>query len=232
LIETITIPHRYNGPATTGNGGYSAGVVAGLLERAPSDAIRVTLRRPPPLETELTVRHDGPAVAVLAGDDVVAQAEPDGLPDDDVISTVGFDEASAVARAYPGFAAHPFPTCFVCGPAREPDDGLRIYPGRLGDGRTAAPFVVPEDISPVLLWAALDCPGGWAAPQDVQPYVLGQITARIVAMPLAGDHCVAMGELLSEQGRRAFVRTAVYSSAGHALAHARATWVALAKGSG
>jgi hypothetical protein len=227
LIETITIPHRFNGPATTGNGGYSAGVIAALLGHAPGDAVRVTLRRPPPLETELTVRHDGPAVEVLAGDNLVAQAEPDGLPEDDAVPAIGFEEASAAARAYPGFAAHPFPTCFVCGPGREPDDGLRIYPGRLGDGRTAAPFLVPEDISPVLLWAALDCPGGWAAPQDVQPYVLGQMTARIVALPLAGDECVAMGELLGEQGRRAFVRTAVYSSAGHALAHARATWVAL-----
>jgi hypothetical protein len=62
----------------------------------------------------------------------------------------------------------------------------------------------------------------------VQPYVLGQITARIVALPLAGDECVALGELLGEQGRRAFVRTALYSPGGHVLAHARATWVALA----
>jgi hypothetical protein len=77
------------------------------------------------------------------------------------------------------------------------------------------------------MWAALDCPGGWAAPQDVRPYVLGQMTARIIALPAAGEACVAMGELLGEEGRRAFVRTAVYSPTGHVLAHARATWVAL-----
>jgi hypothetical protein len=82
---------------------------------------------------------------------------------------------------------------------------------------------VPEEISPVLMWAALDCPGGWAAPQDGRPYVLGRMTARIVALPLAGDECVAVGELLGEQGRRAFVRTAVYSPGGQVLAHARAT---------
>ena len=47
------------------------------------------------------------------------------------------DEAVAASATYPGFSAHPFPTCFVCGPERAEGDGLRLFPGRLPDGRTA-----------------------------------------------------------------------------------------------
>jgi hypothetical protein len=225
VIETITIARRFNGPPTTGNGGYSAGTVAALL--GPNTPARVTLRRPPPLATQMTVRHAAAGVEVYDGEDLVAVAAPDELAPDEVVAGVPLAQASSAARAYPGFSRHPFPTCFVCGPGRDPDDGLRIYPGRLDDGRTAAPFVAPMEISPVLMWAALDCPGGWAAPQDVRPYVLGTITARVLAVPMAGDECVAMGEVVSQHGRTATVRSTVYSPTGGLLAHARATWVAL-----
>jgi hypothetical protein len=133
----------------------------------------------------------------------------------------------AAAETYPGFAAHPFPTCFVCGPERPPGDGLRLFPGRLPDGRTAAPWIVPDDIEPTLVWAALDCPGGWAIPMEDRPYVLGRMSGRVDALPAAGDGCVVMGALVSEEGRKAHVITTVYSPDGTVLALSAATWIAV-----
>jgi hypothetical protein len=224
----MIIGARFNGPPGTGNGGYSAGLVASHVDAGDS-AVEVTLRRPPPLETELTVRvdDDGQAVRVLAGEDLVLEARSTTVEREEVVSPVSWAEAVEASRAYSGFTAHPFPTCFVCGPERAAGDGLRIFPGRLGAARTAAPFVVPADVSPVLVWAALDCPGGWSVPLEARPYVLGRIAARVDAVPAPGDECVVVGEMIREEGRKAFVRSTVYGPDGRALATARATWLAL-----
>jgi hypothetical protein len=113
---------------------------------------------------------------------------------------------------------------------------LRLFPGRLPDGRTASPWIVPDDVEPALMWAALDCPGGWAVPEmgltgDVavhRPYVLGRMVARVDALPAAGDGCVVMGAFLGQEGRKAQVLSTVYGPEGGVLALARATWIALA----
>jgi hypothetical protein len=138
---------------------------------------------------------------------------------------VSYEDAVAASRSYSGFQSHPFPTCYVCGPART--DGLRVFPGRLDDGRTAAPFVVPEDMSVVLVWAALDCPGGWTVAQEERLYVLGQMAAQVHAVPEPGQECVVVGDLVGEVGRKAQVRTSLYSPAGELVATARATWICI-----
>jgi hypothetical protein len=102
-----------------------------------------------------------------------------------------------------------------------------LFPGRLADGRTAAPFTVPEDASEVLMWAALDCPGGWAVPQESRAYVLGRIAARVDAVAAPGERCVVVGRMTGEEGRKAYALTTVYSPTGAVLATARATWIAL-----
>jgi hypothetical protein len=88
--------------------------------------------------------------------------------------------------------------------------------------------VVPADPSPQLIWASLDCPGGWAVPLEGRPYVLGRLAAHLHALPEAGEHCVVMGAMTGEDGRKAFTRSTLYGSDGRLLAAARATWVALA----
>ena len=50
------------------------------------------------------------------------------------VEPVDPDAAAAAAASYPGHTFHPFPTCFACGTAREEGDGLRIFPGPVGDG--------------------------------------------------------------------------------------------------
>ncbi len=221
----MIIPPRFNGPPDSAHGGYTAGMLAGYLD-SPTGA-EVTLRLPPPLATPLDVRTTPDGIEVHDGDRLVAAAVPLVSPVTDDVPAVSWEEAMAAAEHYPGFAAHPFPTCYACGPRRPPGDGLRLFPGRLPDGRTAAPWVVPEDIEPAVVWAALDCPGGWSIAVESRPYVLGRIAARVDGLPAAGDGCVVMGGLVSAAGRKADVLSTVYSPQGTVLARARSVWIAL-----
>ena len=221
----VMITHRYRGPSASGNGGWSAGTVAGLLDR-PAGTV-VTLRVPPPLDTELSVVRGEDTVAVHAPDGtLVAEATP-AVVDAEPVPPVGFATAVEASRDFPGFRVHPFPTCFVCGTGRAEGDGLRLFSGPVADGMLAAPWRVPPDVSPTMIWAVLDCPGGWAVGQEAQPHVLGRIAARTEAVPAPGDECVVMGRLLGSEGRKAMVATTLYSPAGELLAHAQATWIAI-----
>jgi hypothetical protein len=157
---------------------------------------------------------------------LVADAAPvdvDGEP----IEPVPFARAQAVSATYPGFVSHPFPTCFVCGPEREPGDGMRLFTGRLENGDTATPWVVPHDVSEAMVWASLDCPGGWSVGIEARPYVLGRMATHVDAIPIAGTACVVMGRLLESVGRKAQVAAVLYGPTGTALAWSRATWIAI-----
>jgi hypothetical protein len=225
-MTKLIIAARYNGPPGSGNGGYCAGRFA-LASGLPGDVTEVTLRRPPPLERELETRPADDGIDVWHGDTVIAQVRPAVIGADEIVDPVGWDEAVSASASYPGFTQHPFPTCFVCGPERAEGDGLRLFPGRLPDGRTATPFRVPADVSPEVFWASLDCPGGWAVPLEGRPYVLGRLAVRLVRPPAAGEECVVMGAISGEDGRKAYVRTTLWDSDGDLLATARATWIAV-----
>jgi hypothetical protein len=216
----MEIPRRFNGPPGSGNGGWSAGrfaVAAGARTGGP--AFEVTLRVPPPLETGLTFAggsvHDGETLVATV---VEAAGE---IP---AVGPVGLATAEVAAESYPGFTRHPFPTCYVCGPERP--DGLRIFSGPLPDGRTAAPWVVPDEVDLPVVWAALDCPGGWAAIQHGRTYVLGRLAVRAGELPEPGSTCVVVGEATEFAGRKAMVLSTVYAPDGTRLASARATWIA------
>ncbi|MGC4853902.1 hypothetical protein ACLQ24_11005 [Micromonospora sp. DT4] len=213
----MRIESRYNGPTGSGNGGWSAGLFAAAAGPGP---VEVTLRRPPPLETALTL-VDG-EVRDPAGE-LVDEVRPAGVVNA-VVPPVDAATAVEAATRYPGFAAHPYPGCFVCGPSRT--DGLRIFPGRLPDGRTAAPFRAPGQVSDATVWAALDCPGGWTVLAPERPYLLGRIAAVVTARPAPGDECVVTGALIGVDGRKALVHTSLYGPDGALLGAARATWIA------
>ncbi len=215
--ERIRIPARFNGPPGSGNGGYCAGVFAG----GPHG--EVTLRLPPPLDTDLLL-VDG---RVLDPDGAVVAEVGPADPVDTVVAPVGYAEAVGLSTGYAGFVDHPFPTCYVCGPQRA--DGLRIFPGRTGDAGTAAPWLVPADVSTATVWAALDCPGGWAVLTVGRPYVLGRIAVEVHREPEPGDECVVVGTLAGIEGRRALAYTTLYGPDGSELARARATWIALTR---
>jgi hypothetical protein len=229
----VIIEARFNGPPGSGNGGYSAGLVASHLDGAGAPIV-VTLRRPPPLDTPLRVapRPDG-GIAVYHDDQLIADAVPATGPPGPAVPPVSPAEARAVAKEYPGFADHPFPTCYVCGPQRREGDGLRIFPAPLADGRSAGIFRVPPDRTPATVWAALDCPGGWSIPtppdQPARPYVLGRLAAQVLTLPGPGAECVVVGQTMLLKGRKAEVRSAVYDPDGALVARADATWIGLAR---
>jgi len=219
----LIIGRRYRGPDESGNGGYTAGLVAGYVA---GPAAEVTLRVPPPLDTPLSVRPEKDGVEVYEGTTLVATARPVTVTDG-VVPPVDFDLATEVSKDYPGFMAHPFPRCFVCGPERAAGDGMRLFPGRLPDGRTATPWTVPDEIAPPLVWAALDCPGGWSVGIEARPYVLGRLAVHLDTLPAPDSRCVIMGATIGIQGRKADVAATLYGPDGDILTRSRATWIAL-----
>src|SRR4051812_22651125 len=139
-MTDLIIPSRFCGPPSSGNGGYSAGAISSYAgDECPDDharpwpAVTVSLLAPPPLEVPLHVApaDDGGAVATYDQKPVLsARCSHEEVAD---VEPVTADEASAATASYAGLTAHPFPTCFSCGTAREPGDGLRIFPGRVTD---------------------------------------------------------------------------------------------------
>lgn len=221
MPEGILIERRYRGPEASGNGGYTCGLVAALVA---ADTVEVTLRLPPPLATPLAVEREGDRVRVLDGDRLVAEAGPAEL-ELELPQPVDYAEAARRPAARPPDPGHLFPECFVCGPARAEDDGLRLNPAPAGAGRVAAPWR-PQGPEPELVWAALDCPGAFAVNPGLArgPTVLGRLTARILEPPAVGDACVVVGWPLAEDGRKLEAGTVVFRD-GAPLAYARAVWI-------
>ena len=220
-MEELVIDPRFNGPAGSANGGYTCGLVAGLL----GGVAEVTLRSPPPLGRQLQVEIGDGRVRVSDGDRLVAEAVP-GEVELEIPEPPSFEQAEQASARYPGFDEHAFPTCFVCGPQREPGDGLRIFAGPLADGRVASPWVVPAEVEPAFVWAALDCPGAIAVGfPDRGETLLGRFAVHIHALPQAGERCVVVGWPLGEEGRKLYAGTALYGEDGRPLARARATWI-------
>jgi hypothetical protein len=210
----MLIDRRFRGPATSGNGGYTCGLVAALV----GNPAEVTLRVPPPLEVPLRVE----GTSVWAGETLVAEAAPASI---DIVAPapVSFDEAMRAAE--PDLDT-PFPECFVCGHARA--DGLRIFAGAVfGRDVVAAPWVPRADeCAPEFAWAALDCPGAYATGVAGRgTVVLGRLAARVDRVPRAGERCVVVGWSLGDEGRKHFAGTALYGEAGDVIGVARAVWI-------
>jgi hypothetical protein len=227
-MEQVVFDPRFRGPPDSANGGYASGVAAGLLGVPAS----VRLMRPPPLSRPLRVERDPDRVIVRDEEPVIA-ASPYEL-EIDVPEPVGVDEAQRASEGYAGFKMHPFATCFVCGPERNEGDGLRIFPGRVGDRNllaatwTPTPDLADEGglVRPEFLWAALDCPGGWSAIGLLErPSVLGTLAARPLGDVRAGETYVAIGWSIGSEGRKDFVGSALFTADGQLVAEAAATWI-------
>jgi len=223
------IARRFRGPTSSGNGGYTAGLLAAAM---PDEvAVQVTLRRPPPLDVELALRATSGGWALYEREHLVAEAAPTRRPPEPV-APVDLDTARAAEAAYPGLREHPFPECFVCGPARSAGDGLRLSPGRLASGRTACTWTPDQSLADATdrvaqpyLWAALDCPGGWTDDLTGRPMVLGRITAAVLLTPRAGETCVVVAERRGAEGRKRYTASTVYDAQGQPCGSAEHTWI-------
>lgn len=226
MTDSITIDKRFCGPPTSGNGGYSCGLVARKLT-LPAE---VRLKQPPPLDRALDLVTEGDLVHLRDGDNEVATGRPASLQMA-VPTAPTFAQAEQVMGQCKAFDNHPFPGCFVCGPGRE-RDGLRIFPGPV-DGQVASPWVPGEDLAdesgqvrPEFIWAALDCPGSFAlTPTPGKWMVLGSFTVDITGTVKAGERCVVTGWEIERDGRKHFAGTALFNQAGETVARGKAIWI-------
>lgn len=239
LDTELVVASRFRGPARSGNGGYTAGALAAL---APADWTSVTVRlsQPPPLDVAMEVtRSEELLTASYDGAEVLRATPADHDPQP--VAPVAVELARAAEAAYPGLESHPFPTCFACGTGREPGDGLRIFPGPVGDGRVAATWTPTEtvaadwheyseptrEVGHAVSWAALDCAGGWAADVGARLMVLGTMTARLWSLPVLGVEHVVVGEPRGESGRKRSSATSLYDATGRLVGAAEQVWIAV-----
>jgi hypothetical protein len=230
--DTIAVPARFNGPRESGNGGFSSGLVAGLID-GPAE---VSLRSPVPLDTPLAVeRTQHGEVMVRHGSTLVAGARPAAELDLAVPAPVDPDEARRAAARYRGSGYDLLSHCYVCGPERV--DTFEVFPGPV-DGReiVATPWTPPcwsadtvGHVRPEHIWGALDCPTYFASYVN-EPFglsMLARMTVRIDAAVVADTEHVIMAWPIGTDGRKRHAGAAVLSADGEVLAVAKALLIEL-----
>jgi hypothetical protein len=228
MPESIEIPSRFNGPRGSGNGGYAAGVVAGLL----GGEAEVNLRSPVPLNTKLEVVREDGTVRVLDGETLVADGRV-ATVDLGSPPPVSLSEARRAADRYKGSKDDMFSTCFVCGRSRE--DSFAVFAGKVEDRDLVATSWTPPpwtadpsgQVRPEFIWAALDCPTYFATYMDDGNPVsfLVRFSVRVEAsVPADTEHIVTAWPVEGE-GRKRLAGAALLSVEGERLAVANALLV-------
>lgn len=229
-LTELQIDPRFRGPDHSGNGGY----VCGLLARHLPASCRVRLSAPPPLARPLQLREtESDGLQLRDGEQLIATAWPDEFS----MEIPPAPQMELVRRAsgrYRGFSRHSFPRCFVCGPERQAGDGLHIFPGPDDeDTRVMAPWTPDpsladgDTIGPEFLWAALDCPSGFAIwPEDpALTIVLGEFRVRLAGAVHPGEACRIVAWPLGQDGRKRHAASVLYGEDDQAVAWAQATWI-------
>jgi hypothetical protein len=111
-------------------------------------------------------------------------------------------------------------------------DGLRVFPGATGeDGVLACVWRPGEDLAsdgavdPRFVWAALDCPSGFACMPPGTLSVLASMTARVAAPVEPGRDYVLSAWPLGSEGRKHRGGSALHDAGGRLLAVAEALWI-------
>ena len=226
------IDRRFRGPPEAANGGYASGVLAQRLD----GVVEVTLRAPVPLETALEIASDERGLTLGEGDTVLAEARRAEL-ELKVPDPVSVEEAAAAAQRSRAFEKHPFPGCFGCGPEREGDDGLRMFPGTIQERSIAACTWTPHEsladahgqVPTEIVWVALDCPTSWGGDLygEAQPSVLGRLTGEIMSPIEAGAPLIVVAWPIGGEGRKWEGGTALFTEAGEVKALSRGLWIEL-----
>lgn len=256
-ITPLIIPSRFNGPATSGNGGYVAGAIAARLAAltgvddaagpdAPSAfrAVEVTLRAPTPLDVPLRLQALGDAgLSLHAGETLIAEARPTTLPQE-VPPAPDLERARAAGAlgrmtARQRLGQEDYETCFGCGIRRE-HDGLCIVPTEVDADRgvVAAEWIpdpsLPVDdrghLRPEIVWAALDCPAGFAWSNRLNPTPLmmtGRMSAQVHQPIRPGEPCVVIGWPMGQEGRKYHAGTAIFNAQGQLAAQSVQLWLQL-----
>lgn len=246
---SIVIARRFRGPhdavSATGNGGYFCGRVAAAALGVV--AVEIRARAGVPLDRPLALRASDGAVEVLDGSALIARTSAEWLTVTAPVPpslTVALEASRRFeASLETGAVAHTFPECFVCGHDRAPGDGMRLFAGPLpGDvshrgrrirvaGWRPDPALLDADgrLGDELVWAALDCPGGWALPGpgntgtlqvEIRESIDGRQPLIVMGWPEPGPAGGRPGS------RRRYAGSALFDARGRLLALGAAIWVA------
>ncbi|MCB0878719.1 MAG: hypothetical protein KDC46_07025 [Thermoleophilia bacterium] len=252
--DTIEIPVWANGPDASGNGGWSAGLLAEQLGAdAIAHGVSVSLRLPPPIGRPLRVAPAGSGRDVFdddshgaGGESVLvmhAEPSPTSLDAPDVVRAIDADVAGRASAGFPFREHHPFPRCVSCGIARDPGevslelhcgpvDGVAVDGSRVFADAWIPSADVPHDddsgeVTIPAMWSALDCPSAApvADPHAVNPSVLARITARVATRARVGERCVLAAWHVSSDGRQHVTRSVMVDAGGTVIAAADALWI-------
>ncbi|MCW2928429.1 MAG: hypothetical protein JWM86_2397 [Thermoleophilia bacterium] len=251
---SITIPAWANGPDGSGNGGWTAGLLAGQLAQAPR-GVAVSLRVPPPLDRALRIEPAGDGGITLWDDAteepvLVASADPEDveLQVPDVVRGISLARAQVATTNFPFRDQHPFPRCVSCGTARDPElPALHLHAGLvpacviLDDAGELTPvFAAPwtpsidmadgDDLTTASVaarWSALDCPSAApvADPEAENPVVLARIAVRLDAEVSIGHPHIVAAWRLAVDGRKRWTASVLMDADGDVLGIARALWI-------
>lgn len=229
--ETVVIDSRFNGPPAAGNGGY----VGGVLARRFDGPAEVTFRAPVPLDTPLTLvgAADG-SLHLKDRQRVVCEARAATVGLDPPKPPFDWDLAARLRERGGSDGTSAFNACFVCGRGRARGDGLQVWGERAADGLSLSPYTPHQAHSDAdglirfeFLWAALDCPGAWAAQpaDDTRAAVTGRMTAEVLRRPRHDEPCLVVGWRIGAEGRKLHAGTALYTRDGTLCAVARQVWI-------
>ena len=252
---TIVIPTWANGPDGSGNGGWSAGLLAPFVPDG-DGGVAVSLRVPPPIGRPLEVSADDSGTGCLLVDPegsepvLVAHAEPANVSLDvpGSVRSISIAAAEVASAGFPFRDEHPFPRCISCGVARDADQpSLHLHCGPVADVsvRDASGTPVPvfadtwlptSDIadaddpavaSVAACWSALDCPSAapMADPHAEHPSVLARIAVRLDRPARIDEPHVLAAWAVSRDGRKQFSRSVLLDAAGSVLGAADALWI-------
>ncbi|MFC1822417.1 hypothetical protein ACFL9T_06890 [Thermodesulfobacteriota bacterium] len=226
----VKFEKRFIGIPGVTQGGYVAGVLAGLID----GAAVVNLRRPPPLERELEmVKQQDGAVELRDKGHIVADGGPTSL-NLKIPEPVTVHEARMASQDYPYLKSHPAPNCFVCGTNRADGDGLRIFPGPIAKRDFFAACWIPDasvansvgHVRAEIVWAALDCPSYFAfLPTGKLDSFLVRMRADLPAPISVNREHVVMAWPISEDGRKRLAGVAIYDIESKLCAIGETLWV-------
>jgi hypothetical protein len=227
-MPSFIVPTRFCGPPDSGNGGYTCGLLASEL----GGIVECTLRAPVPLNLPLDLERRQSGAVLKYGEKIVVEGNSTtiSVTPPPSISVQAATEAMASSPAMD--PRHPFPTCFVCGPQRAAHDGLRIFPAAWnGNVHVAAWTPEPEfgdrqqRLRTEFLWAAMDCPTGFAAGFPIAgKLVTGRLAVQQLKSIRTGTSSVLMSWPLGIEGRKHFSAACLYQD-DELCAIARATWI-------
>jgi len=220
----VILAQRFCGPPTSGHGGY----VTGILAEALDGACEVTLRRPIPLDTPLRLSAEGTETALSDPEGEIAA----GRCIEFHLDLPPLPKLSEIEKAQSPLYDSPFGTCFVCGAARAPDDGMRVFtkrtpiPGLVADKWEVGAHLAESDgsIAPRMVWAVLDCPSAFSFSNPDMVTLLGRMRGEVYATPQVGDQCTVFAWSLGSEGRKHFAASALFDAQGHLMGATTTTW--------